>query len=93
VLETFHVLAEASTGGSVSTANTVIAILASAVIVVGGLAALVRAIWKTANIVRDNTIATQRLTSQINDLTASVDGRFDQLLRRIEILEKNRSTS
>jgi hypothetical protein len=91
VLEIAHFLAEApAAAGGTSTLGTVIAILASAVIVLGGLTALVRAIWKTANILRDNTIATQRLTAQMNDLTTSVDGRFDALLHRVEVLERSK---
>jgi predicted PurR-regulated permease PerM len=69
---------------SVASASTVFAILASAVIVLGGLAALVRAIWKTANIMRDNTTATKDLTRRMDDLVTSVDGRFDQLVHRVD---------
>lgn len=75
-----------------SQASTIFAILASAVIVLGGLAALVRAIWKTANILRDNTTATRDLTGRMDELTTSVDGRFDRLLHRVEKLERNTGT-
>jgi hypothetical protein len=68
-------------------AYTMTAILAASVIVLGGLATLVRAIWKTANILRDNTVATQNLTARFDDMAASVDGRFDRLSERVLSLE------
>lgn len=70
--------------------GTAIAILASAVIVLGGLAALVRAIWRIAQNLRDNTKATQDLTGKLSDLTTSIDGRFDQLAERVARLEGRR---
>lgn len=72
-------------------AATIFAILASAVIVLGGLAALVRAIWKTANILRDNTVATRGLTDRMDRLSVSVDGRFDGLVHRVEMLEQGKT--
>lgn len=66
---------------------TIFAIAASAVVVLGGLIALVRAIWKVANLIRDNTQATQHLTTRMDALATSVDGRFDQLMHRVETLE------
>jgi predicted PurR-regulated permease PerM len=71
----------------VSTVATVIAILASAVIVLGGLVALVRAIWRIAQNLRDNTKATQDLTGKMDHLTTSIDGRFDALAERVARLE------
>ena len=68
-------------------AATVAAILASAVVVLGGLIALVRAIWKIAQNLRDNTMATQALTGKLRELTVSIDGRFDQLAERVARLE------
>lgn len=85
----FHLTLLASSApstGSIQIA-TVFAVLASAVIVLGGLAALVRAIWKTASILRDNTLATQALTKRMDELTTSVDGRFDHLVHRVDTLE------
>lgn len=82
-----HYLAQAASPAGVTTA-TVVTILASAVIVLGGLAALVRAIWKVANSMRDNTLAVQRLTERMDELASSVDGRFDKLLHRVETLER-----
>ena len=81
----FHVIAEAAS--SPSPAYTVTAILAASVVILGGLAALVRAIWKTANILRDNTQATQNLTARFDDMASSVDGRFDKLSERVHELE------
>ena len=84
-----HLLAaEPPSAGGTGTAATIFAILASAVIVLGGLAALVRAIWKTATTLRDNTSATQKLTQQLEGLTQSVDGRIDSLAERIAKLER-----
>lgn len=83
-----HVLLAAAPGpASAAGAATIFAILASAVIVLGGLAALVRAIWKTATIMRDNTTATLQLTRRMDDLVTSVDGRFDTLLHRVDAQE------
>ena len=93
-----HFLAQGPDAGSGSgAAATIFAILASAVIVLGGLAALVRAIWKTATTLRDNTTATTKLTDQMDKLADSVNGpgglnylaeRIDHLSERIEKLEK-----
>lgn len=84
-----HLLAaDAPSAGSTGTAATIFAILASAVIVLGGLAALVRAIWKTATTLRDNTSATQKLTRQLEGLAQSVDGRIDSLAERVGKLER-----
>jgi hypothetical protein len=67
-----------------------ISILAGAVIVLGGLAALVRAIWGIAQTLRDNTKATKSLTDKLQELTVSIDGRFDQLADRVTRLEGRR---
>lgn len=66
-----------------STASTVFAILASAVVVLGGIAALIRAIWKTAVTLRDNTTATRELSGRMDENTKTVDGRFEQLSDRL----------
>jgi hypothetical protein len=70
------------------TAATIFAILASAVIVLGGLAALVRAIWKTATTLRDNTQATKELTEKLEEYTRATDGRFEKLADRVTLLER-----
>lgn len=80
----FLALSQAVTAAGGTQVATIFAILASAVIVLGGLAALVRAIWKTASILRDNTSATQGLTKRMDELSASVDGRFDKLVQRVD---------
>jgi predicted PurR-regulated permease PerM len=72
---------------TLSQAGAVIAILAGAVIVLGGLVALVRSIWGVAQTLRDNTKATKELSGQLHDLTTSIDGRFDQLAERVTRLE------
>jgi predicted PurR-regulated permease PerM len=82
-----HLLAVDPPSTGTGTAATIFAILASAVIVLGGLAALVRAIWKTATTLRDNTTATQALTSRLDGLAQSVDGRIDRLAERLDKLE------
>lgn len=83
-----HLLAGPEPGGSgTGTAATIFAILASAVIVLGGLAALVRAIWKTATTLRDNTSATKALTERLNGMAQAVDGRIDRLAERLDKLE------
>jgi hypothetical protein len=88
-----HVLMEslaASPGGDgLGSTGTFFAIFASAVIVIGGLAALVRAIWRVSTAMRDNTLAVRSLTTQLNDLAVSVDGRFDKLADRVAKLEWN----
>jgi predicted PurR-regulated permease PerM len=84
-----HLLASSVTTDGTSQASTIFAILASAVIVCGGLAALVRAIWKTANLLRDNTRATQTLTERLEEFTKSVDGRFEKLDARVTVLESS----
>lgn len=81
-----HVLAQDPTATGSGAAATIFAILASAVIVLGGLAALVRAIWKTATTLRDNTTATQKLTERMDGFAQSVDGRIDHLAERIDQL-------
>jgi len=69
---------------------TSLTILASAVIVLGGLAALVRSLLKIRDTITGNTRATTDLTSKLHDLTASIDGRFDQLAERVTALEQRR---
>lgn len=80
-------LADAPAAG-VGSVGTIFAILASAVIVLGGLGALVRAIWKTANTLRDNTNATRALTERLEEYTKAADGRFDKLSDRMHAMER-----
>jgi hypothetical protein len=68
-----------------------LAILASAIVVLGGLAALTRAIWKVASDIRDNEQATTRNTKAIVDLTNQMDGRLTRIEDRIAALETGRA--
>jgi hypothetical protein len=71
----------------VNSTEAVLAILASAVIVLGGLFAVVRAIWRIAQTLRDNTKATTDLSANLERLAVSIDGRFDALVERVVKLE------
>ena len=73
-----------------TSASAVFAILASAVIVLGGLVALVRAIWKIAQTIRDNTRATAVLSGKMTGLTSVVDGRLGDIEKRLAALEAGR---
>lgn len=64
-----------------------LAILVGIVVVGGGLAALVRAIWRVSTMLRDNTLAVRSLTLRLDELAVSVDGRFDKLAERVAQLE------
>lgn len=70
-----------------SSASAVVAILASAVIVLGGLSALTRAIWKAAQDLRDNKLATQSNTTALGNLAAQMDGRLTAIESRLSHLE------
>ena len=63
--------------------ETVLAILASAVIVLGGLAALARSIFKVASQIRDNTKATNRLTDEMSSMTQGFGSRITVIEARI----------
>jgi hypothetical protein len=62
-------------------------ILAAAVVVLGGIAALIKAIWNTATTLRDNTKATKELTLRMDENTHTVDGRFTDLASRLSAVE------
>lgn len=68
-------------------AEAVTAILASAVIVLGGLVALTRAIWHAATDLRDNKTATQANTRAVSELSTNLDGRIGRLETRVTALE------
>jgi putative Mn2+ efflux pump MntP len=71
--------------------STVIAILAGAVIVLSGLAALTRAIWRSAQDLRDNKNATLANTTAIVELSTKMDGRITSLeARMLEVERKER---
>jgi len=63
----------------VSELATVVAILSSAVVVLGGLVAVTRALWKVAQDIRDNKLATEENTVALADLTTKMDGRITAL--------------
>lgn len=67
-------------------ASTIVALLASAVIVLGGLAATMRVLLHTRDELRDNTSATRANTSQLQQ----VGGRIDSLELRMARLERRR---
>lgn len=64
----------------------VLTVMASAVVVLGGLLALVRSLLKFRDIVRDNTQATQMLTGRLNDYTPMTDGRLMRHERMLTLL-------
>lgn len=67
--------------------GAVLGILASAVIVLGGLGALVRAIWGLAQTIRDNSKATEDLGQKFDQFTPVVDARMSALEARVTLLE------
>lgn len=82
---------ECPTGMSALTltaAGGIFAIMASAVVVVGGLVAVCRALWKVANDIRDAKNATLANTTAINELSTKMDGRITSLEGRVQQLER-----
>lgn len=71
-----------------SAAAGVFAILASAVIVLTGIVALTRAIWRVAQDLRDNKSATQANTKAVDNLAAQMDGRITSIEKRLSDLER-----
>jgi hypothetical protein len=61
--------------------------LAAAVVVIGALTAVARAVFRLVIAMRDNTIALHSLTGRMDELAISVDGRFDKLAERVSELE------
>jgi hypothetical protein len=72
----------------VSSAAGVLAVLASAVIVLTGIVALTRAIWRVAQDLRDNKAATQANTKAVDNLAAQMDGRITSIEKRLSDLER-----
>lgn len=68
-------------------AAIILAMLASAVVVLGGLVALTRAIWNAAQDLRDNKAATVKNTEAIADLSLKMDGRITALEGRMSQIE------
>jgi len=81
------ILAAAAESSS-AIALTITAILASAVVVLGGLAALVRAIWKTATVLRDNTLATKDLTDRLEEYNKAANRAYEALAIRVNETER-----
>jgi 4-hydroxybenzoate polyprenyltransferase len=71
-------------------AGAVLAILASAVVVLTGLITLARAIWKAAQDVRDNKAATVANTRALSEMKTMMDGRIAALDERVYRLEASR---
>lgn len=86
MIHLFIALAPPSAASAVQV-STFFAILAAVVVIGGGLAALVRAIWRVSTMLRDNTLAVRTLTTRMDELAVSVDGRFDKLAERVAQLE------
>lgn len=59
--------------------ETDFAILASAVVVLGGLVALVRALLRIRDVLRDNIKATEGNTDALGELSTKMDGRISAL--------------
>ena len=59
--------------------ETDLAILASAVVVLGGLVALVRALLRIRDVLRDNIRATETNTEALGELSTKMDGRISAL--------------
>lgn len=70
-----------------SAVATVFAIMAAAVVVLGGLIALTRALWKVAQDIRDNKVATVANTRAVEELSTKMDGRITSLEARVSRLE------
>ena len=67
--------------------ETDVTILASAVIVLGGLAALARSLLRFRDTVRDNTTATDGLTRRMDAITVRLDHDYAELAARVSRLE------
>ena len=67
--------------------TSIFAILASAVVVLTGLVAVTRALWKAAQDVRDNKAATQANTRAVQELSTKMDGRIGSLETRMTEVE------
>lgn len=81
------IAAAASPAASGITVEAVFAILASLVIVLGGLGALIRTIWKTGNIIRDLVMAVKSLTDRLDGVTLDVKQQFEKLSDRVYQIE------
>ena len=75
---------------AVSEIGAVVAVLASAVIVLTGAVALTRAVWRVAQDLRDNRAATLANTRAIDNLAGRMDGRLGTVEERLSALERGR---
>lgn len=66
----------------------ILAIMASAVVVFGGLWRLTRALWSAAQELRDNKAATVKNTEALAELKTVMDGRITSLETRMSDVEK-----
>jgi hypothetical protein len=81
-----HIIAAQPAG--LGETGTIFAILAAAVVILAGIAALVKAIWSTATTLRDNTAATRDLTNRLEEYTRASDVRFDKVHERLSAIER-----
>lgn len=68
------------TSGELST------VAASATVVLTGIGALMRVVFKAVLAVRDNTVATRQLSIKV-DAMSGIAGRLDLIDHRLEVLE------
>ena len=73
-------------------AESVFALFASVVLVVGGLATLARAIWSAAQDLRDNKTATVANTTALRELRARIDSRLTAIEQRLSANEGRLTT-
>lgn len=76
-----------------SSAAAVATILASSVVVLGGLVALVRSLARLAITIRDNKNATEANTKALGNLKESMDGRLTALEQWRRDVEAHQSKS
>jgi alanine dehydrogenase len=70
-----------------NSAVAVFTIMASAVVVVGGLVAVARALFNIAVDIRANKIATEANTTALRELKDAMDGRITSLETRMTAVE------
>jgi hypothetical protein len=70
-VEDLFYLASASSGGGANEAYLITAVLAAGVVILSGLFGLIRVIWRTANIMRDMTVAVRDLTKRFDAMVVS----------------------
>lgn len=73
-----------------STLGAIVAILAGAVVVLGGLAALTRALLRVRDVIRDNVRATGANTAALGELKTALNGRLTRLEEQVADLMRRR---